>query len=27
VLDVIYILIGAVFLGGCILYTYACDKL
>ena len=26
-LDVIYLLIGAVFLGGCILYAKACDKL
>jgi len=26
-LDVIYILIGAAFLGGCVLYAYACDKL
>jgi hypothetical protein len=26
-LDVIYILIGAAFLGGCVLYTIACDGL
>jgi hypothetical protein len=26
-LDVIYILIGAAFLGGCILYAKACDRL
>jgi len=26
-LDILYILIGAAFLGGCILYSYACDKL
>jgi hypothetical protein len=26
-LDVLYILIGAAFLGGCILYAYACDHL
>ena len=26
-LDVIYILIGAAFLGGCILYAIACDHL
>jgi len=26
-LDVIYILIGAAFLGSCVLYAYACDKL
>lgn len=26
-LDVLYLLLGAAFLGGCILYTYACDKL
>jgi len=26
-LDVIYILIGAAFLGGCVLYAFACDKL
>ncbi len=26
-LDLLYILIGAVFLGGCVLYAYACDKL
>jgi len=26
-LDILYILLGAVFLGGCILYTYACDRL
>jgi len=25
--DILYLLLGAVFLGGCILYTYACDKL
>ncbi len=26
-LDVIYILIGAAFLGACVLYAYACDEL
>jgi len=26
-LDVLYILIGAAFLGGCVLYTFACDRL
>jgi hypothetical protein len=26
-LDVVYILIGAGFLGACILYTLACDRL
>jgi len=26
-LDLIYLLIGAVLLGGCILYAKACDKL
>jgi len=26
-LDVIYILIGAAFLGGCVLYAIACDHL
>jgi hypothetical protein len=26
-LDVIYILIGAVFLGGCVLYAIACEHL
>jgi hypothetical protein len=26
-LDVLYILIGAAFLGGCILYAFACDRL
>jgi hypothetical protein len=26
-LDVIYILIGAAFLGGCVLYAFACDRL
>lgn len=26
-LDVLYILIGAAFLGGCVLYTIACDHL
>jgi len=26
-LDVIYILIGAAFLGGCVLYAFTCDKL
>jgi len=26
-LDVLYILIGAAFLGGCILYANACDSL
>ena len=26
-LDVLYILIGAAFLGGCILYAFACDHL
>jgi len=26
-LDVLYILIGAAFLGVCILYTFACDRL
>ena len=25
--DVIYILIGAAFLGGCVLYALACDSL
>jgi hypothetical protein len=25
-LDVIYILIGAAFLGGCVLYAVACDR-
>jgi len=27
VLDVIYILIGAAFLGGCVLYAIGCDRL
>jgi uncharacterized membrane protein YuzA (DUF378 family) len=26
-LDVIYILIGAAFLGGCVLYAIACDHM
>jgi len=26
-LDVIYLLIGAVFLGACVLYVIACDHL
>jgi len=26
-LDIIYILIGAAFLGGCVLYAIACDHL
>jgi hypothetical protein len=26
-LDVIYILIGAAFLGGCVLYALACDHM
>jgi len=26
-LDLVYILIGGVFLGACILYAYACDRL
>jgi len=26
-LDVVYILIGAAFLGGCVLYARACDRL
>jgi len=26
-LDVLYILTGAAFLGVCILYTFACDRL
>jgi hypothetical protein len=26
-LDVVYILIGAAFLGGCVLYAIACDHL
>jgi len=26
-LDILYILIGAVFLGGCVLYAVACDHL
>ena len=26
-LDVLYILIGAAFLGACVLYTIACDHL
>jgi len=26
-LDIVYILIGAVFLGGCVLYAIACDNL
>jgi hypothetical protein len=26
-LDVIYLLVGAVFLGACVLYAYACDHL
>jgi len=26
-LDVIYILIGAAFLGGCVLYAFGCDRL
>jgi len=27
VLDVVYLLIGAVFLGGCALYAIACEHL
>jgi len=26
-LDILYLLIGAVFLGGCVLYAIACDHL
>jgi hypothetical protein len=26
-LDVVYILIGAAFLGGCVRYAIACDRL
>jgi hypothetical protein len=26
-LDLVYILIGAVFLGACFLYAFACDRL
>jgi len=26
-LDVIYLLVGAAFLGACVLYAYACDHL
>jgi hypothetical protein len=26
-LDIVYILIGALFLGGCVLYAIACDHL
>jgi len=26
-LDLAYIVIGAVFLGACVLYAYACDRL
>ena len=26
-LDLVYILIGAVFLGACVLYAFACDRL
>jgi hypothetical protein len=26
-LDVAYILLGAVFLGACVLYVFACDRL
>jgi len=26
-LDVVYILIGAAFLAGCVLYAFACDRL
>jgi hypothetical protein len=26
-LDIIYILLGAAFLGGCVLYAIACDRL
>jgi|HubBroStandDraft_6_1064221.scaffolds.fasta_scaffold4604031_1 hypothetical protein len=26
-LDIVYLLIGAVFLGGCVLYAIACDHL
>jgi len=26
-LDILYILIGAAFLGGCVLYAIACDHL
>jgi hypothetical protein len=26
-LDVVYILIGAAFLGGCVLYVFACDQM
>jgi hypothetical protein len=26
-LDIAYILLGAVFLGACVLYVFACDRL
>jgi hypothetical protein len=26
-LDVIYLIVGAAFLGACVLYAYACDHL
>jgi len=26
-LDILYLLIGAAFLGACVLYAYACDRL
>jgi len=26
-LDIVYLLIGAAFLGICVLYTFACDRL
>jgi len=26
-LDIIYLLVGAAFLGACVLYAYACDIL
>jgi hypothetical protein len=26
-LDVIYLLVGAAFLGACVLYAYACERL
>jgi len=26
-LDIVYLLIGAVFLGGCVLYAIACEHL
>jgi len=27
VLDIVYLLIGAAFLGICVLYTFVCDRL